>query len=259
LTADLSPLLELRQVSKAYRAGENAVSEVSVSFQRGKLTVLAGESGCGKTTTLKMMNRLEDVSGGSILFDGMDIAQIDAVTLRRSMGWVIQGDGLFPHFTVAENIAIIPKLLGWDPARTELRIRELLDLVKLDRSAHGDRYPSELSGGQRQRVGFARGLAGQPNLLLMDEPFSALDPITRDALQQDFKDLQSLLGFTAIMVTHDMAEALIMADEIVVMRDGRVVQTGTPTQLLASPADSYVERLLETPRRQYRAISVLEP
>jgi osmoprotectant transport system ATP-binding protein len=258
LTADIAPLLELRRVSKRYLAGVDAVRDVNLSFQRGKLIVLAGESGCGKTTTLKMMNRLEDTSGGSILFEGQDIAQVDAVELRRMMGWVIQGDGLFPHFTVAENIAIVPQLLGWDPARIELRIRELLDLVKLDRSLHGDRYPSELSGGQRQRVGFARGLAGGPNILLMDEPFSALDPITRDALQRDFMELQARLGFTAIMVTHDMAEALIMADEIVVMRDGQVVQTGTPTQLLTSPADAYVERLLETPRRQYQAIRVLQ-
>ena len=231
-----------------------------MSFQvgAGALLCLVGESGCGKTTVLKMINRLEDASGGSIFYEGEDIAGLDPVELRRRIGWVMQGDGLFPHMTVRENVAVLPGVLGWDAARTELRVRELLDLVRLDPSEFGERYPGELSGGQRQRVGFARALAGEPDLVLMDEPFSALDPVTRDGLQQDFKSLQAELGFAAVMVTHDMAEALIMGDVIAVMQAGRLLQCGPPSELVASPADPYVSQLLDTPRRQVRAIAELE-
>ena len=211
-----------------------------------------------RTTTLKLINRLEDASGGCVMFEGRDVMASDPVELRRSIGWVMQGDGLFPHFSVAENIAVVLRLLGWDDARIELRLRELMALVRLDVETYRDRSPSELSGGQRQRIGFARALAASPDLLLLDEAFSALDPITCDGLQQDFKTMQAALGFAAVMVTHDMAEALIMADRILVMRDGGVVQAGSPRELLARPADDYVAQLLETPRRQMSTIAELE-
>lgn len=256
--SEATPLvLDVRNVAKTYAGGIEAVRGVSLSVTRGKLLALAGASGCGKTSLLKMINRLEETSGGSIVFGGQDIAALDPVVLRRRIGWVMQGDGLFPHLSVRQNVGLIPRLSGQDGARIELRVREMLDLVRLDPREFGDRMPGELSGGQRQRVGFARALAGEPELVLMDEPFSALDPITRDGLQQDFKSLQADLGFAAVMVTHDMAEALIMADEVAVMRAGQIVQQGTPHTLMTAPADHYVSGLLETPRRQMQAIAEL--
>ncbi len=244
-------------MGKTYPGGVEAVRDVSLTLERGQLLALTGESGCGKTTLLKLINRLEDASGGLILYEGEDVAGLDPVQLRRRIGWVMQGDGLFPHLTVRENVALIPGLLGWGTDRTTGRVDALLDLVGLPAADYAERYPSELSGGQRQRVGFARALAGEPDLILMDEPFSALDPITRDSLQQEFRDLQARLGFSAVMVTHDMAEALIMADQIAVMQDGAILQQGTPVDLLESPASAYVTGLLETPRRQMRAIREL--
>lgn len=251
------PVLEVRDVSKTYAGHVEAVRGVSLRVEKGQLLVLAGASGCGKTSLLKMINRLEEPSGGSIMFGGEAVASQDAVALRRRIGWVMQGDGLFPHMSVRRNVGLIPAMAGQDAARIELRVREMLDMVRLDPHEFGERMPDELSGGQRQRVGFARALAGNPELVLMDEPFSALDPITRDGLQQDFRDLQRELGFAAVMVTHDMAEALIMADEVAVMRDGRIIQQGTPHTLMSAPADDYVSDLLETPRRQMRAIAEL--
>lgn len=251
-------MLDIRGVSKTFPGGVEAVRNVSLQVQRGELLALAGESGCGKTTVLKMINRLEDASGGSIVYEGRDVADLDPVKLRREIGWVMQGDGLFPHLTVRENVAIIPRLLGWEAADIRARTGEMLQLVQLPAAEYAGRYPGELSGGQRQRVGFARALAGKPDLILMDEPFSALDPITRDTLQQEFRTLQAELGFSAVMVTHDMAEALIMADQIAVMHEGEIIQQGTPRELLEHPATDYVSGLLETPRRQMRAIRELE-
>jgi osmoprotectant transport system ATP-binding protein len=256
--SEAGAVLQARDLSKTYAGGVDAVRAVSFEVGRGQLVVLAGESGCGKTTTLKLVNRLEEPTGGEIAYEGENVRALDPVELRRRIGWVMQGDGLFPHYTVAQNIAVTPRLLGWDSPDITERTAELLDMVRLDPDEYADRMPDELSGGQRQRVGFARALAGRPDLILMDEPFSALDPITRDHLQRDFKALQDQLGFSALMVTHDMAEALILADVILVMRDGAIVQAGAPAELLSNPADDYVERLLETPRRQMRAIKDLE-
>lgn len=257
MTDPAAPVLDIRSVSKTYPGGVEAVRDVSIQVARGELLALAGESGCGKTTVLKMINRLEETSGGSILYEGRDVATCDPVALRREIGWVMQGDGLFPHLSVRENVAIVPRLLGWNGEDIAARVAEMLDLVELPAADYADRMPDELSGGQRQRVGFARAMAGRPDLILMDEPFSALDPITRDTLQQAFRALQTELGFSAVMVTHDMAEALIMADEIAVMFGGEIIQQGTPSDLLANPATDYVSGLLETPRRQMRAIREL--
>lgn len=258
MKSDTSPVLELRQVTKTYAGAVEAVRGVDLTVNRGQLLALTGQSGCGKTSLLKIINRLEHPTSGEVFFEGRDTLQHDVIALRRQIGWVMQGNGLFPHYTVHQNIAVLPRLFEWNAASVELRVRELMRLVRLDPVEFGERYPAELSGGQRQRVGFARALAGKPDLVLLDEAFSALDPLTRDALQQDFKSLQAELGFTGVMVTHDMAEALIMADEIAVMRDGLIVQQGTPKQLLKSPADDYVAHLLETPRRQMRVIKELE-
>ncbi|MHA6286962.1 ATP-binding cassette domain-containing protein [Maricaulis sp. CAU 1757] len=251
------PVLEVREVFKTFPDGTEAVQGVSLDLQSRDVLALVGESGCGKTTLLKLMNRLEDLSGGSILYEGRDIAGLDPVRLRRRLGWVMQGDGLFPHLSVGENVAIVPRLLGWSKSDIAARVDEMLSLVRLEPGEYRDRSPGDLSGGQRQRVGFARALAGKPDVLLMDEPFSALDPVTRDALQQDFKALQAELGFAAILVTHDMAEALLLADRIAVMLAGRIVQEDTPARLLAEPAVAYVAGLLDTPRRQARAIADL--
>lgn len=250
-------ILRVDQLSKVYDGGVRAVDLVSFEVDAGELVALVGESGCGKTTTLKTINRLLEPSSGRILIDGEDIADGDPVALRRRIGWVMQGDGLFPHLTVGENIAVAPKLLNWDAGRIAERVEAMLELVQLDPETFRDRRPAALSGGQRQRVGVARALASGPKLLLLDEPFGALDPITRDALRRDFAALQAQLGFAAVMVTHDMAEALLMADRIAVMHDGRVLQYDTPAALLRSPAEPRVERMLESPLKEADRVQAL--
>ncbi|MFP4518596.1 MAG: ATP-binding cassette domain-containing protein [Oceanicaulis sp.] len=249
--------LSVSSLAKTFPGGVQAVKDVSFAAGPGELVALVGESGCGKTTTLKCVNRLLEPGNGRIEIGGEDIAGLDPVALRRRIGWVMQGDGLFPHYTVFENIAVVPRLLGWEAERIEARVRELLQLVRLEPDEFSRRKPRALSGGQRQRVGVARALAAGPGLMLMDEPFGALDPITRDGLREDVAALQAELNFAAVMVTHDMAEALLLATRIAVMHQGEVIQYDTPDRLLAAPADERVSRMLESPLREARRIGAL--
>jgi osmoprotectant transport system ATP-binding protein len=243
-------MISLQAVRKSYDDGETfAVDRVELEIEAGELIILLGESGCGKTTTLKMINRLIEPSGGAIKVDGQDVQQQDPVLLRRHIGYVFQGIGLFPHMTIAQNVAVVPQLLGWSPADIASRIEELLELVHLAPAEFRHRLPRELSGGQRQRIGVARALAARPKIMLMDEAFGALDPLTRDALQTEYRGIHDELGLTSVMVTHDMTEALLMADRIAVMHNGRILQIGTPHELLTKPADDYVRRLMDTPKR----------
>jgi osmoprotectant transport system ATP-binding protein len=244
-------MIQLTGVHKSFDDDRTfAVRDVHLRVHEGEFLVLLGESGCGKTTTLKMINRLVEPSSGTILVNGEDTSTLDPVALRRSIGYVFQGIGLFPHMSVGENVAAVPQLLGWTADRIRARVEELLELVKLTADEFRDRAPADLSGGQAQRVGVARALAASPKVVLMDEPFGALDPITRDNLQREFQDLQKRLGLTVMMVTHDMTEALLMADRIAVMKDGALVQTDTPHALLTQSQDDYVSALLDTPKRQ---------
>ena len=249
-------MIETVGLSKRY--GDVAVvDDVSLRVDEGELLVLLGGSGSGKTTMLKMLNRLTEPSAGRITIDGKDTAAVEAHALRRRIGYVFQQIGLFPHMTVAENVAVTVTLLGWDRARIEKRVDELLELVELDPALMRGRSPSELSGGQQQRVGVARALAASPRVMLLDEPFGALDPLTRDRLQQSLLRIRRQLNLTAIFVTHDMVEALLLGDRIAVMQEGRLVQIGTPRELLRSPADDYVRRLMDTPTRQARVVDSL--
>lgn len=244
-------MIELDQVSRSFDAGRSfAVRNLTLSVPAGRFLVLLGASGCGKTTTLKIINRLVEPTRGRVVIDGRDAADQSPVALRRQIGYVIQNVGLFPHLTVARNVATVPRLLGWSKDQIEPRVEELLDLVALPRSTYGDRLPGELSGGQRQRVGVARALAAKPGIMLMDEPFGALDPLTRDELSREYRAIHERLGLTTVMVTHDMTEALLMADRIAVMRGGRMLQVGKPHELLTAPADDYVRALMDSPQRQ---------
>ena len=251
-------VLRVEGLTKRYSSGVLAAIGVNLAAYAGERIAIVGESGSGKTTTLKAINRLIEPSAGTILFQGRDVMALAAHDLRREIGWVMQGDGLFPHLTAAQNIAVTPRLLNWGPARIIARIDELLELVRLDPADFRHRLPHQMSGGQRQRIAIARALAVEPPLLLLDEAFSALDPVTRAGLQDDFVALQHRLQFAAVMVTHDMAEALLLADRILVMKDGKVVQTGSPSDLVNRPADPYVTELLSAPARQARAVAALE-
>jgi osmoprotectant transport system ATP-binding protein len=234
-------VLELREVTKRYsRVGPPAVDGLSLTVPAGEVCVLIGPSGCGKTTALKMINRLIEPTSGEILIDGNGVRSRDPSELRREIGYVIQQVGLMPHLTVSANVATVPRLLKWDKARTRARTRELLELIGLDPDEFGDRYPAQLSGGQQQRVGLARALAADPPVMLMDEPFSAVDPITRERLQNDFLRLQRTVAKTVVFVTHDIDEAVKMADRIALMRDGHLIQYATPAELLANPVDDFV-------------------
>lgn len=231
-------MIEFQQVTKTFE-GKPAVRELNLHLKEGAFSVLIGTSGSGKSTTLKMINRLEEYDSGSILFAGEDIRQQPILALRRRMGYAIQSIGLFPHWTVAQNIATVPQLQKWPRTQINERIDELMALLGLEASMR-DRLPHQLSGGQQQRVGVARALAANPEVLLMDEPFGALDPVTRSALQQEMRRIHQLLGRTIVLVTHDIDEALSLADHLVLMDNGEVVQQGTPLALLASPANDFV-------------------
>jgi osmoprotectant transport system ATP-binding protein len=251
-------MIAVSELTKKY-GGRAVVDGVSFQVARGELLVLVGRSGSGKTTTLKLINRLIEPSRGRVEIDGEDASRGAPHLLRRSIGYVFQRVGLFPHLTIEENIAVTPSLLGWDRGRCRSRVRDLLELVELPEDI-ATRYPRQLSGGQEQRVGVARALAAEPKLMLLDEPFGALDPLTRDRLQQSFGAIRQQLGLTAILVTHDMSEALVLGDRVAVLRAGKLVQIGTPERLLRAPADDYVKQLLDTPRRQARALAhVLGP
>ncbi|MEC1274847.1 choline ABC transporter ATP-binding protein OpuBA [Bacillus subtilis] len=236
-------MLILENVSKTYKGGKKAVNNVNLKIAKGEFICFIGPSGCGKTTTMKMINRLIEPSTGKIFIDGENIMDQDPVELRRKIGYVIQQIGLFPHMTIQQNISLVPKLLKWPEQQRKERARELLKLVDMG-PEYVDRYPHELSGGQQQRIGVLRALAAEPPLILMDEPFGALDPITRDSLQEEFKKLQKTLHKTIVFVTHDMDEAIKLADRIVILKAGEIVQVGTPDDILRNPADEFVEEFI---------------
>jgi osmoprotectant transport system ATP-binding protein len=251
-------MIELDLVSKSYDGGARwAVHEMSLRVPHGQTLVLLGGSGSGKTTTLKMINRLIEPTSGTITIDGRNVRDLDPVQLRRGIGYVFQGIGLFPHLSVAGNIGVVPRLLGWPSGRIEKRIDELMEMVHLPPNEYRNRLPRDLSGGQQQRVGFARALAAGSKVMLLDEPFGALDPVTRDDLRSEFLELRRRLTLTAVMVTHDMTEALLSADLIAVMNAGRLVQLGTPHDLLTRPADAFVAALMSSPRRQADRLEAL--
>ncbi len=241
--------IRFEQVSKTYpNSTVQAVQQVSLEALPGLFLVLLGPSGCGKTTLLKMVNRLQEPDSGRVLLDGKDVRSLEVTALRRRIGYVIQQVGLFPHMTVAQNIAVVPELNGWTRARIQARVDELLDMVNLPLDFR-NRYPAQLSGGQQQRVGLARALAADPEVLLMDEPFGAIDAITRTSLQDQLLELQRRLHKTVLFVTHDVEEALRLADQIAVLRQGRLVQVDTPCGLLNQPADDFVRQLLNSDDR----------
>jgi osmoprotectant transport system ATP-binding protein len=246
------PAVELRSVSKVY-GDVKAVDDVSLQVSKGRIVALLGRSGSGKTTTLRLINRLEEPTGGQVLVRGQDVRTQRPEVLRRSIGYVIQEGGLFPHLTVAANVATVPRLLRWSRDRMRQRIAEVLDLVGLPQRKYGRRMPAELSGGQRQRVGVARALAADPDLLLMDEPFGALDPGTREAIQDEFLALHKRLCKTVVLVTHDIVEAGRLADEIVLLDHGRVLQQGTLRDILRQPAGDSVRAFLG---RRAKALAV---
>jgi osmoprotectant transport system ATP-binding protein len=252
-------VIELIEVCKRY--GEPgapwAVHGVSLTVAAGELVALLGESGSGKTTLLKLVNRLLDPDLGEVRVAGRDVRGEDPVALRRTIGYVIQHVGLLPHLSVADNVAMVPRLLGWSRGDIAARVDALLALVGLQPDAFRARFPDQLSGGQRQRVGVARALAARPRLVLLDEPFGALDPITRAALQDELARIHRELGLTTLLVTHDLAEALRLADRIVVVRSGEIRQIATPHQLVTAPADDYVARLVEVVRVQSRRLQAL--
>jgi osmoprotectant transport system ATP-binding protein len=249
-------VIELHELTKVYE-GRTVVDRVSLEVARGELLVLLGSSGSGKTTTLKMVNRLIEPTSGSVRIAGEDTRALPGHELRRRIGYGFQRIGLFPHMSVFENVAVTPSLLGWDAARIAARVDALLTMMQLDPAAFRERAPRQLSGGEQQRVGIARALAASPEVLLLDEPFGALDPLTRDHLQQSLQRIRRALGLTVVFVTHDMVEALLLGDRIAVLREGVLVQIGAPAELLAHPVDAGVAELMATPRRQARMLDEL--
>jgi osmoprotectant transport system ATP-binding protein len=257
--------IRLEKVTKLFPGvARPAVDALDLTIESGQVCVLIGPSGCGKTTTMRMVNRLIEPTSGRIFVGDRDVTQADPVALRRHIGYVIQQIGLFPHMTIAQNVATVPKLLGWEPARIKARIAEMLDLVGLDPGQFLDRYPRHLSGGQRQRVGVARALAADPPVMLMDEPFGAVDPIVRGRLQEEFLAILKRLKKTVILVTHDIDEAIRMGDVVAILKDGRLVQYDTPDRLLAAPANDFVANFVGADRALrrlslVRAMEAVEP
>jgi osmoprotectant transport system ATP-binding protein len=237
-------MIRFENVSRQFPDGTEALKKVSLVLPAQQLTAIIGPSGCGKTTLLKMINKLEKPTDGNIYINEKSITDLDEVQLRRSIGYVIQRIGLFPHMTISDNASLVPRMLAWPKEKTAARVRELLELVGLDPNMYLERFPLELSGGQQQRVGVVRALAGDPDIVLMDEPFSALDPISREQLQNELRNLQRAIHKTIIFVTHDMDEALKIADAIIVMREGQVEQIGTPQQIVDQPANEFVRNFI---------------
>jgi osmoprotectant transport system ATP-binding protein len=252
-------VIRFEGVGKSFPGGVQVLRGVTLEVSKGELLALVGESGSGKTTMLKCINRLVEPTAGRVMVDGRAHGAVDPVTLRRSVGMVFQRFALFPHMTVGENVAVVPRLLRWAEAKIAKRVDELLDLVGLAASVYRDRSPAELSGGQQQRVGVARGLAARPKILLMDEPFGALDPPTREVLGRECRRLHDDLGLTTVMVTHDMTEALVLADRIAVLHRGELLQAGTPRELIDLPAHDRVAELVGWPRRQAEQLAFLLP
>lgn len=248
-------MIELRNLAKSYDGQSAAVEGVSLTIATGEFLALVGPSGCGKTTTLSMINRLVEPSDGTVLIDGSDTRKWNPVALRRGIGFVFQDIGLFPHMTVAENAGVVLRVLGEDKPRIESRVNELLALVRLRPDTYRNRFPGDISGGERQRVGVARALAARPAIILMDEPFGAVDPLARDKLASDYRQIHGSLGLTTLLVTHDMTEAILLADRIALMREGRLVQVGSPRDLVSSPADDFVRAMMDTPRRRATAVA----
>ena len=243
-------MITFKNVTKTFEDKTVAVDNISFNVETGKLVTLIGPSGCGKTTTMKMINKLIALTSGTITINGNDISKENPVELRRNIGYVIQRIGLMPHMTIEENVSIVPKLKGWKKEDYEKKVDELLDMVGLDPHVYKKRYPLELSGGQQQRIGVIRALAGEPPIILMDEPFSALDPISREQLQEELKLLQKNINKTIVFVTHDMDEALKIADEIVVMKNGSIQQVDTPENLLKNPGNDFVRSFIGEKRVQ---------
>lgn len=241
-------MIQFQSINKVYENGNVVLKDINLTIKEGEITVLIGPSGCGKTTTMKMINRLIKPTKGKITLHGKDISTMDPVTLRRKIGYVIQSIGLFPHMTIAKNVGVVPRLQKWEKQKTKARVDELLKMVNLDPDLYANRFPSELSGGQQQRIGVIRALAADPTVILMDEPFSALDPISREQLQEELIRLQQELKKTIVFVTHDMDEAIKIADTIILMKDGEVIQTGQPEQILRHPANDFVKNFFGTKR-----------
>ncbi|MCW9129750.1 ABC transporter ATP-binding protein [Bacillus paramycoides] len=237
-------MIQFNHVSKSYEDGAKAVDSLHIEIKKGEFFVLIGPSGCGKTTTMKMINRLIETTEGSILIDGKDIQQYNINELRWNIGYVLQQIALFPHMTIAENIAVVPEMRKWSKKKIQERVDELLHMVGLDPDVYRDRMPDELSGGQKQRVGVVRALAANPKIVLMDEPFSALDPLSREQLQKDIVQLQKKIQKTIVFVTHDMQEALSLGDRICIMREGKVVQLDTPEGIIHNPKNEFVEEFI---------------
>jgi len=248
-------MIEIDSITKRY-GDTTVVDTVSMTIAPRTITVIVGTSGSGKTTLMRMINRLVEPTSGRILIDGEPNSAIPGYELRRRIGYAIQGHGLFPHRTVAENIATVPTLLGWEKSRIDAKVKELLTLFQLDPAAFGPRYPHELSGGQQQRVGVARALAAEPNILLLDEPFGALDPVIRAKAQEDLLAIQKHFGTTIVLVTHDMEEAFHLADKIAVMDKGRIVQYAAPEEMLVNPTTDFVETLIGAGERPFRLLSI---